>query len=61
VPADARDFAALADGVRIAAGATLPAPSPVFPRYVEPADEDGPGTAAPKPKGGKAKKGKPSA
>ncbi|MDQ2082674.1 methionine--tRNA ligase [Xanthobacteraceae bacterium Astr-EGSB] len=61
VPADARDFAALADGVRIAAGATLPAPSPVFPRHVEPADEDGQGTAAPKPKGGKAKKGKPSA
>jgi methionyl-tRNA synthetase len=35
IPADARDFAAL--GQRIAAGATLPAPQPVFPRYVEPA------------------------
>jgi methionyl-tRNA synthetase len=65
VPADARDFAALADGVRIAAGTTLPAPSPVFPRYVEPADESGQGApkGTPKgaPKGGKAKKGKPSA
>jgi len=61
VPADARDFTALAEDVRIPAGATLPAPSPVFPRYVEPADADGQGTAAPKPKGGKAKKGKPSA
>ncbi|TJZ76951.1 methionine--tRNA ligase [Rhodococcus oryzae] len=30
----ARDFASL--GVRIAAGNPLPAPSPVFPRYVEP-------------------------
>jgi methionyl-tRNA synthetase len=63
-PSDARDFAALAAGVRIAAGATLPAPSPVFPRYVEPAGEDGQGAAAPN-KGGKPKKenkqGKPSA
>jgi methionyl-tRNA synthetase len=34
VPQDARDFAAL--GTRIKAGATLPAPVGVFPRYVEP-------------------------
>ena len=35
VPADERDFAALGGGSRLAAGTTLPAPSPVFPRYVE--------------------------
>ena len=34
VPQDARDFAAL--GTRITAGATLPPPVGVFPRYVEP-------------------------
>ena len=34
VPQDARDFAAL--GMRIKAGATLPPPVGVFPRYVEP-------------------------
>jgi methionyl-tRNA synthetase len=34
VPQDARDFAALS--ARIKAGATLPAPVGVFPRYVEP-------------------------
>jgi methionyl-tRNA synthetase len=34
VPRDARDFAAL--GTRIKAGATLPPPVGVFPRYVEP-------------------------
>jgi methionyl-tRNA synthetase len=34
VPPDARDFAAL--GTRIKAGATLPPPVGVFPRYVEP-------------------------
>lgn len=34
VPADARDFAALA--IRISAGTALPAPVGVFPRYVEP-------------------------
>jgi methionyl-tRNA synthetase len=33
VPPDGRDFAALA--ARIVAGRTLPAPVPVFPRYVE--------------------------
>jgi methionyl-tRNA synthetase len=35
IPADARDFAALTS--RIRAGTQLPPPSPVFPRYVEPA------------------------
>ncbi len=32
-----RDFARLGGGARIAAGAQLPPPAPVFPRYVEPA------------------------
>jgi methionyl-tRNA synthetase len=36
IPADARDFATLGGAQRIAAGSTLPAPTPVFPRYVEP-------------------------
>jgi methionyl-tRNA synthetase len=36
VPADARDFATLGGARRIAGGGALPAPSPVFPRYVEP-------------------------
>jgi methionyl-tRNA synthetase len=36
VPASERDFSALGGATRIAAGATLPAPTPVFPRYVEP-------------------------
>jgi methionyl-tRNA synthetase len=35
VPAGERDFAALGGARRLAAGAKLPAPSPVFPRYVE--------------------------
>src|SRR5579863_8402693 len=35
IPADHRSFADFS--TRIAAGATLPAPSPVFPRYIEPA------------------------
>jgi methionyl-tRNA synthetase len=34
IPADARDFAAL--GTRIKSGTVLPAPAPVFPRYIEP-------------------------
>jgi methionyl-tRNA synthetase len=34
IPADCRSFADLS--TRIAAGATLPAPAPVFPRYIEP-------------------------
>jgi methionyl-tRNA synthetase len=36
IPADARDFAALGDARRIEAGTALPAPTPVFPRYIEP-------------------------
>jgi|RhiMetdeSRZDD1v2_1073273.scaffolds.fasta_scaffold00320_38 methionyl-tRNA synthetase len=37
IPADERDFARLDGGAhRIAAGAALPAPIPVFPRYAEP-------------------------
>jgi methionyl-tRNA synthetase len=35
VPEAEREFSALAAGRRIKAGATLPPPSPVFPRYVE--------------------------
>jgi methionyl-tRNA synthetase len=35
VPGAERQFGALGAGGRLAAGATLPAPSPVFPRYVE--------------------------
>ena len=36
VPADERSFAALGGAHRLAPGTTLPAPSGVFPRYVEP-------------------------
>jgi len=36
VPNGARDFAALGGATRIAAGTKLPAPTGVFPRYVEP-------------------------
>ena len=36
IPAAERNFAALGGNKRIAAGVALPAPSPVFPRYVEP-------------------------
>jgi methionyl-tRNA synthetase len=35
VPADERDFSFLGGKHRIAARAKLPAPAPVFPRYVE--------------------------
>ncbi len=35
VPAEERQFRELGGGRRIAAGVTLPAPSPVFPRYVD--------------------------
>jgi methionyl-tRNA synthetase len=35
VPADERAFSDLGGGKRLAAGAALPAPLPVFPRYVE--------------------------
>jgi methionyl-tRNA synthetase len=40
VPDSERTFAFLGSGHRIAAGANLPAPAPIFPRYIEP-----PGTA----------------
>jgi eukaryotic-like serine/threonine-protein kinase len=36
IPSGERDFAALGGATRIAAGSKLPAPAPVFPRYVEP-------------------------
>ena len=35
-PADARDFAQATAAHRLAAGTELPAPAPIFPRYVEP-------------------------
>jgi methionyl-tRNA synthetase len=35
IPADARQFSALGSAGRIAPGTKLPAPTPVFPRYVE--------------------------
>jgi methionyl-tRNA synthetase len=40
VAPEERIFAAL--GTRIAAGRTLPAPAPVFPRWIEPEAEGGP-------------------
>ena len=40
VPAEERSFASLA--TRLAAGRTLPAPAPVFPRWIEPEAEGGP-------------------
>jgi methionyl-tRNA synthetase len=36
IPAEARDFTALGGATRIKAGTKLPAPTPVFPRYIEP-------------------------
>jgi methionyl-tRNA synthetase len=39
VPLDARGFDRLATGSRITPGVTLPPPSPVFPRYVEPEEK----------------------
>ncbi|WP_336813404.1 methionine--tRNA ligase [Bosea sp. MMO-172] len=38
VAPEARSFAALGAGHRLASGAALPAPSAIFPRYVEPED-----------------------
>jgi methionyl-tRNA synthetase len=35
VPADKRDFSALCEEGRLAPGTILPAPAPIFPRYVE--------------------------
>ncbi|WP_431203272.1 methionine--tRNA ligase [Bradyrhizobium betae] len=37
IPAGERDFAMLGGTKRIAPGSTLPAPTPAFPRYIEPA------------------------
>src|SRR4029079_7618974 len=37
IPAGERDFAMLGRATRIAPGSTLPAPTPAFPRYIEPA------------------------
>jgi methionyl-tRNA synthetase len=39
VPADQRSFANIADADALVAGTALPAPQPVFPRYVEQAVE----------------------
>jgi methionyl-tRNA synthetase len=36
VAPDQRSFAALGEGARLAPGTLLPAPAPIFPRYVEP-------------------------
>jgi methionyl-tRNA synthetase len=36
IPKGARDFAALGGATRVKPGVALPAPTPVFPRYVEP-------------------------
>jgi methionyl-tRNA synthetase len=38
VPAEARDFAGLGEAGRLTSGTVLPAPSAIFPRYVEPED-----------------------
>ena len=43
IAVDRRDFAALGAAHRLASGTPLPAPSGVFPRYVEPADAAAPG------------------
>lgn len=37
IPADERNFAMLGGDKRIAPGSSLPAPTPAFPRYIEPA------------------------
>jgi methionyl-tRNA synthetase len=36
IPADQRDFAGLGGAARIKPGAALPAPTGIFPRYIEP-------------------------
>ena len=36
IPADQRDFAVLGGATRIKSGTTLPAPTGIFPRYIEP-------------------------
>ena len=50
VKADARDFKALGEAGRLTAGAVLPKPEPVFPRYVEPDEASGKKTAGRKGK-----------
>jgi methionyl-tRNA synthetase len=40
VPADKRDFAQLDGRIRLPSGLQLPAPQPVFPRYIEPKVEE---------------------
>lgn len=40
IPKDARDFAALGVDGRVMSGVALPAPAPVFPRYVEAENSD---------------------
>jgi methionyl-tRNA synthetase len=39
VAEDARDFAHLGEAFALTSGAPLPAPAPIFPRYVEPETE----------------------
>jgi methionyl-tRNA synthetase len=39
VPQDERDFSRLGGAHRLAPGARLPEPAPVFPRYVDPEAE----------------------
>ena len=46
VKADARDFAFATPEHRLFAGAQLPAPAPIFPRYVEPEAELAKGASA---------------
>jgi methionyl-tRNA synthetase len=52
VPADARTFAALGAQHRLAPGAALPAPSGVFPRWIDPEEQ---AARAGQPKPGKKK------
>jgi methionyl-tRNA synthetase len=49
VPLEERDFAALTPGKRLKPGVALPAPTGVFPRYVEP-EAEGDAKPAPAPK-----------
>jgi methionyl-tRNA synthetase len=39
VAQDARQFSAMGEGGRLASGTALPAPAPIFPRYIEPEAE----------------------
>ena len=38
VPPEGRNFATVGSGARLASGTSLPAPAPIFPRYVEPTE-----------------------